>query len=203
MSKFRRMLMMANLGEPVPPLPYDAEVEYLESTNETKLVTDITFTSTTELTCTFSLGVPGKRVFLCGIYSANKDGYWCVGSTGYVEVQYNTNSSFLAGDNNRHVFVRARGVKKVDGTTINKNAEADNGWFSFPNNPLTFFAHVSTANPSGGIKLHSAQVKNDSVLVHDLIPVRIGQVGYMYDKVTGHLYGNSGTGNFIIGNDKN
>lgn len=182
-------------------LPYDAEVEYLESTDETKIVTDITFGSTTEFTATFSLGVPSKRVFLCGIYSTNKDGYWCVGSTGYVEEKYNTNSSVLAGDNNRHEFVRARGVKKVDGTTINKNTEADNGWFSFPNNPLTFFAPMSTANPSGGIKLHSAQVRNNSVLVHDLVPVRVGQTGYLYDKVSRQLFGNAGTGDFIIGND--
>lgn len=182
-------------------LPYDAEVEYLESTDETKLVTDITFTSTTEITCTFSLGVPEKRVFLCGIYSTNKDGYWCVGSTGYVEEKYQTNSSVFVGDNNKHVFVRALGVKKVDGITINKNTQADDGWFSFPNNPLTFFAPMSTANPSGGIKLHSAQVKNGNVLVSDLIPVRIGQVGYMYDKVSGQLFGNSGTGNFILGDD--
>ncbi len=32
MSKFRRQLMIASMGEPVPPLPYDAEVEYLEGT---------------------------------------------------------------------------------------------------------------------------------------------------------------------------
>ena len=29
MSKFRRQLMMASMSEPVPPLPYDAEVEWL------------------------------------------------------------------------------------------------------------------------------------------------------------------------------
>ena len=38
-------------------------------------------------------------------------------------------------------------------------------------------------------------------LVRDYIPVRVGQVGYMYDKVSGQLFGNSGTGNFILGND--
>lgn len=38
--------------------------------------------------------------------------------------------------------------------------------------------------------------------VMDLIPVRVGTTGYMYDKVSGTLFGNSGTGNFILGNDK-
>ena len=35
------------------------------------------------------------------------------------------------------------------------------------------------------------------------IPVRVGQVGYMYDRVSGQLFGNQGTGNFILGEDKN
>lgn len=42
---------------------------------------------------------------------------------------------------------------------------------------------------------------DDGVLKLDLIPVRVGNVGYMYDRVTGNLYGNSGSGNFIIGPD--
>jgi len=35
----------------------------------------------------------------------------------------------------------------------------------------------------------------------DLIPVRVGQVGYMYDKISNKLFGNSGTGSFILGPD--
>ena len=38
-------------------------------------------------------------------------------------------------------------------------------------------------------------------LVRDFIPVRVGRVGYMYDRVSGRLFGNSGTGAFIIGPD--
>lgn len=37
----------------------------------------------------------------------------------------------------------------------------------------------------------------------DLIPVRVGNVGYMYDKVSGQLFGNAGTGDFILGPDVN
>ena len=35
----------------------------------------------------------------------------------------------------------------------------------------------------------------------DLIPVRIDQTGYLYDRVSGELYGNDGTGEFILGPD--
>ena len=34
-----------------------------------------------------------------------------------------------------------------------------------------------------------------------MIPVRVGQVGYMYDKVSRELFGNQGSGNFTLGND--
>ena len=38
--------------------------------------------------------------------------------------------------------------------------------------------------------------------VADIIAVRKDGVGYMYDRVSGQLFGNSGTGEFIIGPDK-
>ena len=38
-------------------------------------------------------------------------------------------------------------------------------------------------------------------LVIDFIPVRVGQVGAMYNKVNGQLYYNAGTGDFILGPD--
>lgn len=41
----------------------------------------------------------------------------------------------------------------------------------------------------------------NNTTLFDLIPVRVGQTGYMYDKVSGQLFGNAGTGNFILGND--
>lgn len=46
---------------------------------------------------------------------------------------------------------------------------------------------------------------NHASIIHEMniIPVRVGQVGYLYDKISGELFGNAGTGNFILGNDKN
>lgn len=45
-----------------------------------------------------------------------------------------------------------------------------------------------------------ARVGNDMKM--DFIPVRKGNVGYMFDRVSGQLFGNAGTGAFIIGPDK-
>ena len=41
-----------------------------------------------------------------------------------------------------------------------------------------------------------------TTVVLDMIPVRVGNVGYMYDKVSRKLFGNAGTGYFILGPDK-
>ena len=42
---------------------------------------------------------------------------------------------------------------------------------------------------------------SNNQLLFDGIPVRAGQVGYLYDRVSGQLFGNSGTGSFVLGND--
>ena len=34
-----------------------------------------------------------------------------------------------------------------------------------------------------------------------MVPVRVGQVGYMYDKVSGEFFENKGSGNFGLGPD--
>jgi hypothetical protein len=51
------------------------------------------------------------------------------------------------------------------------------------------------------IKISASQIWQDDTLVLDLIPVRKGNVGYMYDRVSGQLFGNQGTGEFVLGPD--
>lgn len=43
---------------------------------------------------------------------------------------------------------------------------------------------------------------DNGVLVRDYIPVRVGQTGYLFDNVSKQLFGNAGTGAFVIGPDK-
>lgn len=52
-------------------------------------------------------------------------------------------------------------------------------------------------------RVYSVSVYDNDDMIVNLFPVRIGQVGYMYDTVSGQLYGNAGTGNFILGSDIN
>ena len=49
------------------------------------------------------------------------------------------------------------------------------------------------------VKIYDA----NGTLVRDFVPVRKGTVGYLYDRVTRKLFGNAGTGDFVLGPDKN
>jgi hypothetical protein len=51
-------------------------------------------------------------------------------------------------------------------------------------------------------RIYWAKYWEAGVLMRDFIPVRKGSTGYMYDRVSGHLFGNeASTGDFILGND--
>ena len=51
-------------------------------------------------------------------------------------------------------------------------------------------------------KIYYCKIWQDDVLVRDYIPVRVGTTGYMYDRCTNTLFGNDGTGSFVLGPDK-
>lgn len=50
-------------------------------------------------------------------------------------------------------------------------------------------------------RIYYAIYKINGEPVLDLIPVRIGDEGYMYDRVSGRLFGNQGEGKFLLGPD--
>lgn len=69
-------------------------------------------------------------------------------------------------------------------------------------------ATIGAMLPSGAWSYNSAQqkiiwikIEVNGVITFDAIPVRVGQVGYMYDKVSQTLFGNAGTGSFTLGPD--
>lgn len=193
---------------------YDSEVEYLESTGTQYIDTKIVHNGTYKWECdcailemnysdyflmgqTYSSGNYRPR-FAFGINNYNK---WYAGIANK-----NVNSSILA-DKNRHVFTLDAINKKltVDETEIEVNWSS----FLFPTTlcGLTLFGRAildtGTISPYIKARIYSSKHYDNGTLVLNLIPVRVGQVGYMYDTISHKLFGNSGTGSFIVGNDKN
>lgn len=57
------------------------------------------------------------------------------------------------------------------------------------------------ATSLGDGKIYRYRHMQGAKVIRDMIPVRKGDVGYMYDIATGHLFGNRGTGEFSYGLD--
>lgn len=198
--------------------PYDAEIEYLENyTGREAIDTGIYGTNTTQVSFEvmfFNTSVPdytGGDAFGSGVVE--------YGSTQNVlGVTYNRNQgnfySFLG--NNYKITIGLNlltGIKHTityssKGTWVN-GVKVQDGWYnnSFQT-PYTISAIVSRPATIGGFggcrkaRLYKFSISDNGILVRDLIPVRVGNVGYMYDKVSGQLFGNSGTGSFVLGPDK-
>ena len=68
------------------------------------------------------------------------------------------------------------------------------------NHPFYIFNRYTKGRQTYG-RLYFFKAYKATELKLDLIPVRLGDTGYMYDKISGKLFGNSGTGKFILGPD--
>jgi hypothetical protein len=56
------------------------------------------------------------------------------------------------------------------------------------------------------LRVSAFSISQSGALVRDYIPVRVGSgssaVGYLFDRASGQLFGNAGTGSFTVGPDK-
>lgn len=98
--------------------------------------------------------------------------------------------------NNIHTYIIDNTGLKLDGTTLATWSDVDD--YSC-GSLMLFNVGDNTTFLNGNI--YSCRIWENNQLVRDMIPVRVGTTGYMYDKVSGQLFGNAGTGSFILGND--
>ena len=177
------------------------EVEYIQAQSGCKIVLNNTSGYTRYIThFKFMSNTVQQRILCSGYraiyingnkllaYAQNND--WIsstLTSTNEYIVDMNTSTK-------KTLVYDSSGVLKKTTTHSKAGAAASKLWLFVQDDTTT--ARNSTA------KLFSFQAYTGDTLSIDLIPVRVGQVGYMYDKISGQLFGNSGTGNFILGPDK-
>lgn len=178
--------------------PFDSRIEYLESTGTQWINTQVTPTANTimtiDMTITNNADVnnglieSGKRFHIGKLSS--KFHFGIAGSHIYGEVQ----------DNNRHILeLNGNGTAKWDNTSYTVS--------STPVSGITLKIHLFGRNTNGTTnnfiigRMWSCKIVEDSVTILDLIPVRVGTVGYLYDKISRQLFGNAGTGEFVLGPD--
>lgn len=189
-------------------LPYDAEVFCIESTGTQYIQLDFGFDKTDEIYAQFSVDPSQKNDkfmvapqtwnnknnrFGMGVNDKNNSGvYTC--SYGTYNTSYTKITPNIANDGLIHTWEYKDYTFKVADLDIQKQFSISDTFGGTTTNLKLFYGYNS--NTKGYLKSYK-HIKN-GVVVCDLIPVRVGQTGYMYDKVSGQLLGNSGTGDFIV-----
>jgi hypothetical protein len=185
--------------------PYDTEIEYLESTGTQYIDTGVkTLSSSTVKVVAAatafkhnsaifgSIGTDATSIIRALIYQDSKQGRIFTVQSG----SYGVKNAAIAYDTAFHNYIVTPTSASIDNRYHNAT-RSDN---SVNNLFLFTFAFNAAIYPSS-VRIAMCQISSSDVLVRDLIPVRVGDVGYMYDKVSGELFGNAGTGAFVLGND--
>lgn len=189
-----------------PPLPYDSKIEYLRNTASQCIVTDYVPTGA-------NIKIQGK--FTPISYSANYAPWF----QAYTSENAEAYRIIRANNSNTAIYFTCGSKANVSGGhTISRNTTYV---FELTKTSLTLNNVTQTLTPEDGTvntgkfaifgnankstftrgRLYYLQVWDGSTLVFDFIPARVGTVGYLYDKVSGVLFGNSGTGSFTLGPD--
>ena len=177
------------------PLPYDAEIEYLQSTGGQWIDMGVGPT-TGAIAFGYTISGYGSGA---GVFGQQKAGdrvlLWIdSAASGYLDLgSSGSRISYSSAD-----FSRTKTA------------------YDAPSEPAPRYLYT-TANSNGSARTTRALVQlryfqlwdENDVLVRDFIPVRVGTTGYLYDRAnpTGGpngngLFGNAGTGAFTIGPDK-
>lgn len=199
MSEFRRRLLMRQ-GE----IPYQ-QVEYLQSNGTQYIDTLISLNDNFRCIIDFAfMPSSSEREVICGSQRGQTIGNIIAKGTGgqfYSQVGGAINLPYFSVYNNFFVTDFSKINNKVYLFFDNKNYEYFSG--TVPTESLFLFAsnYASTPDFYATAKIKNCQFYQNDILVRDFVPVRIGNIGYMYDKVNKQLFGNIGSGQFILGQD--
>lgn len=207
-----RRRILASVGGKA--LPYDAEVEYLESSHAVGQFIDTGFkpNGLTTFEIDFQLTIVTTAypmsIFGCTGSSNTDNGFTLSKNTNSTEHilyygSYGGSNTFrVTGVNlNRRVFRSSfnNGLYFLGG--VHKpilEFQSGRSAYLFARNA----GFSSSLDGSADIRVFGFKIFDDGVLKLDLYPVLVGNEGCMYDRVSGKLFRNAGTGTFIIGPDK-
>jgi len=201
--------MIDNYDVTIANASFDAEIEYLKGDGNAYIKTNDLFKINTiiKIIVTNSDVLHENRYHIVGTF---KSGARYRISTMDFKITtyywYGASSSADVGDlstTKTTYVITYNSLKKYQNNSIVKDLSFKTEYVS-NNVPISMFF----CDESGDFyehflgEIYACQIYEGDTLVRDFIPVRKGTTGYMYDKVSGNLFGNSGTGDFILGNDK-
>ena len=190
--------------------PYDAEIEYLQSADSSSQYIDTGIQADSSTTSVY------LDISFSGSYR---------GSNGGSIFKGNDASNLFAcnfGSNSQSKSIYAwfgkpygsgGQIRKIDGVTLTRGIMSyNNRVFSYGGKSVTTQVVAGKRNANLHIlenfksysiaRLYGGGIKENGVTIMDLIPVRVGTVGYLYDRISKTLLANGGTDPFIVGPDK-
>lgn len=189
-------------------LPYDAEVEYLEGDGLAFINTGIVYNTEKRYDISADCkGISGSGYYTyCmgwgagggvgfGIIDSSFYG-WTDGVTksnlgGDANSRTNISITINAGSKSSTVSRATPGVKNIRGShNLLQSYAGDVGF------PLFTIAIDAILEQPKRCIFWNCKISEDGELVRDMICVRVGTDGAMYDRVSGKLFRNAGTGNF-------
>ena len=202
-------------------LPYDAELEYLEGTGTQYINTGVLPTNETSWFIRIQR-VDTSSTDEIPLGSRDNGGYtydytvWTnCGTNKGIAVHYAFNTGTSQREDSGWVYkgniTNDFHTVYVTPTTITVDGEVVYSWKNTERPTSQSTVPICLFNTKNGNnidaryfkgRMSAASIWLSDVLVFDAIPVRVGTTGYMYDKVSGQLFGNAGTGDFVLGPDK-
>lgn len=182
--------------------PYYCEVEYLESTGTQWIDTGYNINTTTdEVTVYFQLITTEKYSWLMGEHDTGaRFGIGSGDKTNLRNIAYG-NSTYKVNDtevyNSQHYFNANSNGVYVNSTLVHTFES-----FSSTSTIYLFNLNISGGGNGASGKIWRYTHKRNGVLIRDLIPVLDwSYVPCLYDKVSGQLFYNQGTGTFSYGRE--
>ena len=185
-------------------LPYDAEVEYLESTGTQWVDTGVHLDASSEFSARLSVTASGTQ-FVFGVYAnTNNQFATAAASSGkwIFDCGRNRVSSSAAVQVGSIISMEAKNrTLYIDGASQGTSSATPGltvatallfGWDR---------TELDGTKQGGKVRIYAASVTGTDG-TRDFVPVRIGSTGYLFDRASGTLFGNAGTGAFTIGTDK-
>lgn len=196
------------------PLPYDAEVEYLESDGGQYIEIPFVPTNTSGfyIKCHSVYGTSNYNNRAIGTQNNGVRWLLSINVTSSLQSFYGFGNAIDFGrgfaDKDIEVWLNYKNNRafKVDETTKTDSLPT----ISSTNSNILVFGNNVNGSPYSEKfkgKIYSVEISEGSDIVYDLIFVRFTNSlgvseGAMYDRVSGQLFRNAGTGAFIIGPDK-
>jgi hypothetical protein len=187
--------------------PYDAEIEYIENDSASYINTGVKGSS--NVTFDIKMYLPSSSIsfWLFGSRVANGDrqlGLLTDKGYNHVSWRFGNKDAAQAPRLSNGIYTFKNTAKANIITFSNRSIICTNNTFT---SNIDFY--ILAMNSSGtinssisGTRIYYAKIFESGILIRDFIPVRVGNVGYLYDKVSKKLFGNAGTGSFILGLDK-